>query len=56
MLAAFEGELDMSWLGPELQREDAFDALEPLRRLASSDEPVTDQVLRELVDELHRRP
>lgn len=40
MLAAFEGDLDMSWLGPELQREDAFDALEQLRKLASSDEPV----------------
>jgi hypothetical protein len=56
MLAAFEGDLDMSWLGPELQREDAFDALEQLRKLASSDEPVTDQVLREMIDELHRRP
>jgi hypothetical protein len=56
MLAAFEGDLDMSWLGPELRREDAFDALEELRKLASSNEPVTDQVLRAMIDELHRRP
>lgn len=55
MLAAFGDDLDMSWLGPELEREDSMDALEALRQLASSDEPVTDPVLREIIDDLNRR-
>ncbi len=55
MLAAFGDELDMSWLGPELQREDAVDALRALRDLASSDEPVTDDGLRRLIDRLQGR-
>lgn len=54
MLAAFGHELDMSWLGPELEREDATDALRALRSIAASDEPVTDERLRRLVDDLHR--
>lgn len=55
MLAVFGDDLDMSWLHPELQREDALDALDSLRELAASDEPVTDQVLRDLMEDLNRR-
>jgi hypothetical protein len=55
MIAAFGDDLDMSWLGPELQREDSMDALEALRQLASSQEQVTDQVLRNLIANLNRR-
>jgi hypothetical protein len=55
MIAAFGDDLDMSWLGPELEREDSMDALEALRQLASSQERVTDQVLRDLIDDLNRR-
>ena len=55
MLAAFGDELHMSWLAPELEREDAMDALQALRDLASSDELVTDDGLRHLIDRLHER-
>lgn len=55
MLAAFGHELDESWLIPELEREDAVDALEALKRLAGSSEPVTDEILRDLVRQLYRR-
>jgi hypothetical protein len=55
MLAAFGDELDESWLLPELKREDSLDALEALREIAVSDQPVTEQVLRELIDRLRRR-
>ncbi len=55
MIAAFGDDLDTSWLGPELEREDSMDALEALRQLASSQERVTDQVLRDLIDDLNRR-
>lgn len=54
MIAAFGNDLEMSWLGPELEREDSMDALEALRQLASSQERVTDQVLRHLIDDLNR--
>lgn len=54
MIAAFGDDLDMSWLGPELEREGSVDALEALRQLASSQERVTDQVLRDLIDDLNR--
>lgn len=52
MLAAFGDELDLSWLCDELRREDSLDALDALRDLARSDEPVTDEVLRQMVDRL----
>lgn len=55
MLAAFGDDLDMSWLRPELEREDSLDALEALRPLAHSDVPVTNPMLRDLVDDLNRR-
>jgi hypothetical protein len=55
MLAAFGEELDEGWLFDELRREDSLDALEALRELARSDKPVTDETLRELVDQLRGR-
>jgi hypothetical protein len=55
MLAAFGDELDEGWLFAELRREDSLDALEALRELARSDEPVTDETLRDLVDRLRGR-
>ena len=55
MIAAFGDDLDMSWLVPELERENSLDALEALRELASSQERVTDRVLRDLIDDLNRR-
>lgn len=54
MLAAFGHELDMSWLGPELERENATDALHALRSIAASNEPVTDQKLRRLIEDLRQ--
>ncbi|MEX0891344.1 MAG: hypothetical protein WEB88_04170 [Gemmatimonadota bacterium] len=55
MLAAFGSELDPTWLLPELEREDALDALEALQQLARSSKPITDQLLRGMIDELHDR-
>lgn len=55
MLIAFGEDLDMSWLEPQLRREDALDALEELSSLASSDEPVTHERLLDLVDRLYKR-
>lgn len=55
MLAAFGHELDRSWLIPELEREDAVDALEALKALAGSSDRITDEVLRRLLEDLHRR-
>ncbi len=55
MLAAFGDELDMSWLSPELEREDSLDALQALQRLAASQARVTDRTLRELIEQLHQR-
>jgi hypothetical protein len=55
MLAAFGDELDEGWLLDELRREDSLDALEALRELARSDEPVTDEILRDLLDRLRGR-
>lgn len=54
MLIAFGEELDMEWLGPELDREDARDALDALAEMARSEEPVTHEGLLALLDELHR--
>jgi len=55
MLAAFGEELDEGWLFDELRRENSLDALKALRELARSDKPVTDETLRELVDQLRDR-
>jgi hypothetical protein len=54
MLAAFGDELDEAWLLKELRREASLDALEALRALAESDQRVTEGVLRNLLDRLHR--
>jgi hypothetical protein len=53
MLAAFEGEMNEDWLRRELQREAAVDALEALRGLIDSEEEITDEVRRDLLQELH---
>jgi hypothetical protein len=55
MLIAFGEDLDMDWLGPELRREDALDALQELSILTTSDEPVTHERLLALVDRLNQR-
>jgi hypothetical protein len=55
MLAAFGNELQEDWLLEELQREDSLDALEALRELARSDQPINDVVLRELMDRVRLR-
>lgn len=55
MLAAFGDELDEGWLLDELRREDSLDAFEALRELARSDEPVTDEILRDLLERLRGR-
>ena len=55
MIIAFGEDLDMSWLEPELRREDALDALGELAALAASAEPVTHQRLLHLVDRLNQR-
>ena len=53
--AAFGGDFDEEWLRAKLESEAALDALEPLRRLAESDEPVTHEVLEGLLRDLSRR-
>lgn len=55
MIIAYGEDLDMSWLEPELRREDALDALRELSTLAASAEPVTHQRLLALVDRLNQR-
>jgi hypothetical protein len=55
MLVAFVDELDETWLIPELEKEAALDALDALRALAWSSEPITDEVLRRTIDGLHSR-
>jgi len=52
MLAAFGDELDMKWLEPKLRSEGSWDAVEALRELARSREPVTAQSLVALLDRL----
>ncbi len=56
MLAAFGDSLDMSWLRPALERERSWVAFEHLQTLARTDAPVTETVLRDLLDNLHGRP
>lgn len=55
MLAAFGDEIEEGWLFDELQREDSLDALEALREMARSNEPVTDEILRRLLGRLRGR-
>lgn len=55
MLAAFGDEPDMWGLAPELKREDTLDALQALHVLARSSAPLTDKVLRDLIEQLHQR-
>lgn len=55
MIVAFAGELDEGWLLDELKREDAVDAFEALGELVESDEAVTEEILRDLLNRLHRR-
>lgn len=56
MLAAFGGELRPDWLMDKLRREDAVDAFEALSAIAKSAQAVSDESLRELIEQLHRRP
>ncbi len=55
MLAAFGDELDEGWLLDGLRREDSLDAFEALRELARSDDPVTDEILRDLLERIRGR-
>ena len=55
MLAAFGDELELSWLEGELKREDSLDALHALQLVANSSQPVTEQSLRAVIEQLHRR-
>jgi hypothetical protein len=52
LLAAFGAEIDEAWLVAKLEGEGSLDALEPLRSLAVSDEPVTEGTLRDLLGDL----
>lgn len=52
LLAAFGDDLDEEWLQSKLQREGSLDALDPLRRLAQTEEPVSKDVLDALLKEL----
>lgn len=54
MLVAFQGAMDMEWLGEELGREGAHDALEALSELARSEATVTHERLLAVIDELRR--
>lgn len=56
MLVAFGETLEMDWLGPALEREGSLAAFGGLKALASSGAPVTEEVLRDLLDDLHHRP
>ena len=52
MIAAFGEELDMAYLQPRLENEDSYDAFVALKELAESDDPVTDEILTELLAKL----
>ena len=52
-LSAFGDELDMEWLRPELESEDAWDAFIQLQELPVTDAPITEQTLQDLLDRLH---
>lgn len=52
LLAAFGDELDEEWLRAKLRREGSLDALQPLRGLATSDEPVSRETLEALLKRL----
>lgn len=54
MLAAFADDLDVASLEEGLQREDVRDAYLALQKLALSDVAVTEESLRQLIDELKR--
>lgn len=53
MLAAFGGDVDLAWLRPQLESEDAWDAYLELRRAAESESAITLESLRQLLDSLH---
>lgn len=52
LLAAFGDDLDEEWLRGKLQREGSLDALDPLRRLAENEAPVSRDLLERLLEEL----
>lgn len=52
MLAAYGDQLELSWLLPELEREDAEDALRALQELARSDTRISADLLKELLESL----
>jgi hypothetical protein len=52
MIAAFGVTIDEDWLQAKLRGEGSLDALDPLRSLARRDDPVTDELLRALLDHL----
>jgi len=54
LLAAFGDDLDEGWLRRKLESEGSLDALDPLRTLAESQEPVSREVLDSLLGELRR--
>jgi hypothetical protein len=53
MLVAFERDVDAEWLQKELAREGAEDALDALRRVATSGASVTHEGLLAIIDDLH---
>lgn len=54
MVAAFGDQLNHEILGQLVQREDVSDALEAIRSLADTDEPVTEATLQEVLQQLAR--
>lgn len=55
MLAAFGDQIDMSWLGPELEREDSLDAYFALCELLEQGSKVTTDVLNDVLLKLTSR-
>ncbi|MEP7325597.1 MAG: hypothetical protein ABI836_06590, partial [Gemmatimonadota bacterium] len=55
MMAAFGDELDMTWLRPKLDKEGSWKAFLDLKEMAANGTPVTEEILQNLLRELHSR-
>lgn len=56
LLVAFENDIDEDWLHDKLVREGSRDALDPLKELATTDGPITAEVLGALLARLRQTP
>lgn len=55
LLVAFGDAIDEDWMREKLRREGSLDALEPLKNLAATQEPINQEILDNLLSELRQR-